>query len=103
MPRGSGRDLVPERPEAGQVAGPHHELTDVHRLVQAGDVRDRHMQARTVQQHRIDERGGEAMRRPVLFSIRSTRSRTSSGVSTVVVSSLRPFRAPNTRDGCPTD
>ena len=39
------------------------------------------------------------MRRPVLFNIRSTRSRTSSAVSTVVVNSLRPLRATNTRDG----
>ena len=41
----------------------------------------------------------KSMRRPVLFSIRSTRSRTSSAVSTVVVSSLRPLRATKTRDG----
>ncbi len=40
-----------------------------------------------------------SIRRPVVFSIRSTRSETSSSVSTVVVSSCRPSRAMNTRDG----
>jgi hypothetical protein len=40
-----------------------------------------------------------SMRRPVGFSIRSTRSRTRSAVSTVVVSSLRPPRAMKTLVG----
>ncbi len=40
-----------------------------------------------------------SIRRPVVFSIRSTRSLTSSSVSTVVVSSCRPSRAMNTRLG----
>ena len=76
------------------------ELAHVDVPVVAGDVGDDDVQPAAVGENGIDEgRGLRSTRRPEDFSIRSTRSRTWSCESRVVVSSATPLRATKTRLG----
>ena len=92
-----------ERAEPDQVVevvGADDELADVDVPVVARDVRDDDVEARAVGQRGVHERRGQvdpAARGAC--SIRSTRSRTSSGVRIVVVSSATPRRAMKTLVG----
>ena len=101
MPRGSGPP-GPDRPQPHQVVhrvGLDDELADVDVPVLAGDVRDDDVQPAPVGEHGVDEGELRSTRRPEDFSIRSTRSRTESCDSSVLVSSATPSRATKTREG----
>lgn len=85
-----------EPDEVLEVVGLDHELSKVVLPVRAADVGDDDVQPRAVGQRGVDEGELRSTRRPLVFSMRSTRSLTSSDVRILGVSSAMPPRATKT-------